>query len=71
MIRITIWLFLLSATFYIAETKPTTINDSNQRSDVVIEKNELKDCKYGWTKTTYGESVCLKGKSLITRLINL
>ena len=35
MIRITIWLFLLSVTFYIAETKPTT----NQKSDVE-EKNE-------------------------------
>ena len=60
MIRICIWLFLLSVTFYIAETKPTT----NQRSDEK-EKNELKDCKYGWNINT---NVCLKGKSLNTRL---
>ena len=70
MFRITIWLFLLSATFYIAETKPTTMKDSNQGSDIKG-KNELKDCKYGRTKNNDGESVCLKGKSLITRLINL
>ena len=60
MIRITIWLFLLSVTFYIAETKPTT----NQRSDEK-EKNELKDCKYGWNINT---NACLKGKTLNTRL---
>ena len=61
---ITISLLLLSATFYFynAETKPTTLSD--QSSDVK-DKNELKDCKYGWTKNTNGEIVCLKGKPLI------
>ena len=71
MIRITIWLFLLSATFYIVETKATAIKNSNQRRDVVKGEIELKDCKYGWTKSNDEESVCMKGKSLIVRLENL
>ena len=69
MIRVTILLFLLSATFYFGETKPTKIGDSNQGIGVK-EKVELKDCKYGWTKNTHGESVCLKGK-LLNRLENI
>ena len=60
MIRICIWLFLLSVTFYIAETKPTT----KQKSEVE-EKNEQQDCKYGWNINT---NACLKGKTLNTRL---
>ena len=40
--------------------------DPNQGSDI----KEKNDCKYGWTNT-YGESACLKGKSLITCLKKL